>query len=458
MIASVLFVFGLMVTMVHGATWPLDGNKNPVSGAITTFWIDPQNLWYNRELINQGRKELRSALRRVIRFAEAALKDGTTYTVTRKADNMLPPSGDKHDFYSLARFYWPDATKPDGLPYARRDGELNPEAYDLPDATYLQVVIDDVFNLALAYFFTGNEAYAAHGAKRVRDMFLNPATKMNPNLNYANWIKGTDNGVVTGEQQIFSPGASTEMNKIYMLIDGINLLKNSQSFSSNDYNGMVDWFTEYLNWLQSSPRGYLDFSSPNNIGTWYDVQITALTFFIGRTDLASKQQQTTLQRLTQQMSADGSQPLELARASSWYFSNYNLEAYFVQIGFSQTTGLSVFNYETTDGKSVKKALEFMISFGLKSGAGWPAINRAAFDIKKLSQMCKQAFVVTKDTKYLESANQMQGGRAFIWNVNRLWAPHGAYDSLPNASMPSSSPLSAYVIMAAVSTLMMAGFF
>ena len=28
-----------------------------------------------------------------------------------------PGSGDKHDYMSQARYYWPDPSKPDGLPY-----------------------------------------------------------------------------------------------------------------------------------------------------------------------------------------------------------------------------------------------------------------------------------------------------------------------------------------------------
>ena len=29
----------------------------------------------------------------------------------------LPPSGDKHDYMSIAPYFWPDPSKPDGLPY-----------------------------------------------------------------------------------------------------------------------------------------------------------------------------------------------------------------------------------------------------------------------------------------------------------------------------------------------------
>ena len=41
---------------------------------------------------------------------------------------LLPPSGNKHDYFSLSPYWWPDSTKPDGLPYVRHDGVTNPES------------------------------------------------------------------------------------------------------------------------------------------------------------------------------------------------------------------------------------------------------------------------------------------------------------------------------------------
>ena len=65
----------------------------------------------------------------------------TTYEILKaEADRLLdaqplsvmmkektPASGDKHDYMSQARYYWPDPTKPNGLPYINRDGVSNPE-------------------------------------------------------------------------------------------------------------------------------------------------------------------------------------------------------------------------------------------------------------------------------------------------------------------------------------------
>ncbi len=52
-------------------------------------------------------------------------------------------------------------------------------------------------HLRLAYYFSENEMYAEHAAKLLRVWFLDPETRMNPNLNYAQAIKG---GMMEGEQ------------------------------------------------------------------------------------------------------------------------------------------------------------------------------------------------------------------------------------------------------------------
>src|SRR5436190_16431348 len=37
-------------------------------------------------------------------------------------------SGDKHDYFSQAPYFWPNPTNATGLPYIRKDGSRNPES------------------------------------------------------------------------------------------------------------------------------------------------------------------------------------------------------------------------------------------------------------------------------------------------------------------------------------------
>ena len=103
-----------------------------------------------------------------------------------------PGSGNKHDYMSLARYYWPDPTKPDGLPYISRDGESNPEL-DKFDRNRLGDTAGRVTTLALAWYFSNDEKYAQKATELLRVWFFNKDTRMNPNLEYAQVIMGRNN-------------------------------------------------------------------------------------------------------------------------------------------------------------------------------------------------------------------------------------------------------------------------
>lgn len=191
MLSHLVLVCAVLVQSSVGLVWPIDSKGSPVPGSIRTFYMNPVNLWSNRDLYKSGYRQLNPAVNRVIRRCKGALNDNTTYTVVSKPAHLVAPSNDVHDYYSLARYFWPNATTETGFPYVRADGFINPEMYLIPDVAYLDVMFHDVQHCSLAYFFSGNETYAEVAVRRLRDWFLVPETRMNPSLQYANWVKGT---------------------------------------------------------------------------------------------------------------------------------------------------------------------------------------------------------------------------------------------------------------------------
>src|SRR5258708_678699 len=159
--------------------------------APRVFLLNSQKLAETKQRIQSGDKTFDAALAKLEADARKALQQEPV-SVTTKAPT--PPSGDKHDYMSQAPYFWPDPSKPNGLPYIRRDGERNPELAKITDHHTLDLMEAAVRTLSLAYYFKGNEEYAAKAAVIVRAWFLDPATRMNPNLKYAQFIPAVNPG------------------------------------------------------------------------------------------------------------------------------------------------------------------------------------------------------------------------------------------------------------------------
>src|SRR3989442_3173438 len=145
------------------------------------FLLDAKQLAVNKQRVREGDKRLAPALSELRNEAHKALSAAPFSVVSKDA---TPPSGDKHDYMSQAPYFWPNPDTANHLPYVRRDGERNPEINKFPDHQSMDKMVSAVETLALAYYFEGDEAGADKVARLLRAWFLDPATRMNPNLEY----------------------------------------------------------------------------------------------------------------------------------------------------------------------------------------------------------------------------------------------------------------------------------
>ena len=192
---------------------------------------------------------------------------------------IMPPSGDRHDYVSQAPYWWPDPSKPDGKPYIRKDGERNPEISKITDRDNLGRLGDAVATLSLAYSYTGREEYAAHAARLVRVWFVDPATRMNPHLQFGQYIPGINQGRGIG---------IIETRNLPELLDGIMLISGSPAWTKADDEGLQAWMRAYLAWLVESSHGREESKNGNNHETWYDVQVAGLALYTGQVDVARR--------------------------------------------------------------------------------------------------------------------------------------------------------------------------
>jgi hypothetical protein len=337
--------------------------------------------------IQSGNKTFDAALTRLEADAHKALQQEPVSVVTKAT---TPPSGNKHDYMSQAPYFWPDPTKPNGLPYIRRDGERNPELDRITDHHTLDQMEAATRTLALAYYFQGNEEYAAKATQLLRAWFLDPATRMNPNLEYAQFIPGVNTGRGIG---------LIETRGLADVVDAIGLLAGSKAWTATDQRGLEDWYRKFLQWMLESKNGREENAAKNNHGTYYDVQATSFALFLGKKDLAKQIVETARQkRIALQIEPDGRQPLELVRTKAWSYSNGNLDGLMLLARLAENVDVDLWNYETRDGRSIRRAFEYLYPFAI-GDQKWTYQQLGGFDGKSLYPLMRRAAVHYRDEKF-----------------------------------------------------------
>jgi hypothetical protein len=326
--------------------------------APRVFVLDGAALEVTRARIRANDDDLRPALEQLKRDANQAIQAGPFSVVNKEA---TPPSGDKHDYMSQAPYWWPNPDTANGLPYVRRDGERNPEIYKNRNRLDLGEMIDAVETLALCYYFTSDNRYADRAAMLLRTWFLDPATRMNPHLEFGQHIPGVNTGRGAG---------LIETRLLVRVIDSLGLLAESHIWTETDQRGMEQWFGTFLKWTRESDLGRDEADNENNHGTYYDVQVVSFALFLNERELAEEVLRTVGAKRIAQVEPDGRQPLELARTKAWSYSVGNLAGLMTLARLGEHVGVDLWNLESPDGRSIRAALDFLAPYGVGERE-WP---------------------------------------------------------------------------------------
>lgn len=334
--------------------------------AVSLAFLSGEELQLTRaELQNhQAAPQTEQAWQQLKQAADRALKQPNP-SVTQKG--MLPPSGSRHDYLSLSAYWWPDPAKPNGLPWVRRDGEVNPASKnDQSDGVRLARFTADVQVLALAWYFSGDSRYAAKAQSMIRSWFIDPATRMNPNLNFAQGVPGKAQGRHTGvlDGRYFAT----------RVVDALQLLQDSPGWHQQDQVALHAWFSDYLDWLLHSKLAQGERDAPNNHGSWYAAQVAGIAWYLHQPQVIKQMVVLAQDKIAGQIRADGTQPMELARTRSFHYSYFNLQALTNVAQLAQRSGTGdLWHYHQHSG-SLLSALDYMAAFSDDSKI-WPWKNR-----------------------------------------------------------------------------------
>lgn len=392
-------------------------NSPPAAGISLphVFLLDAKHLAATRQRIRDGDKSFAPALNALADDAKSLLKTRPVSVMDKK---VTPPSGDKHDYMSQAPYFWPNPKTTNGLPYIRRDGERNPDINKISDHGNILGMPQNVETLALAFYFTGNEACAAKATELLRAWFLDPATRMNPNLLYAQAVLGVNEGRGIG---------LIESRGLAHVVDAVGLLAGSKAWTDADQHGLETWFDAFLHWMQESPNGRDEAAAKNNHGTYYDIQVASFAMFLGRWEYATNVlREVRTKRIAVQVEPDGRQPLELARTKAWSYSTANLGGLMSLAQLGEVVGVDLWNYQSPDGRGLRQAFDYLAPFATREKK-WPYQQLGGWSPGGFPSLARQAALHFPDVRYRQLAAKIAPAKPS--DRVRLTAPT-SNDTLP----------------------------
>jgi hypothetical protein len=373
-------------------------------GGRRTFLWRP--AWLNLIKAHDSAQALRD---RIVARAEAALA-GAAPSVMDKTGT--PPSGDKHDFLSWPMYWWSVGPKDPSGPeaYEARDGQVNPERTSRRfDSSSFAEMRSRVVTLSLGHFLTGDRRYSRKASELLAAWFVDPATAMNPNLDFSQAVPGKR-----------APFAIDGIGLV-QVIEAIGLLEASGDLAPDTQRGLETWFSRYVDWL-TGPRSPQDRGAANNIALSYDLQLVEAALFSGRIDVArSVIQALPQERLMKQVAADGSLPLEVVRANGLTYSLFTLQMMFQLADLGACVDVDLWSIPE-NGAGIRAALDFLVPFiGREDKWPYPQAKRSPDDIRQLREafrrLLAQAAWIYHEPRYLADAAALDADRS---NADQVW--------------------------------------
>jgi hypothetical protein len=294
---------------------------------------------------------------RILRKASAYL-EAAPRTVT--ADRCARSRGGVHDFYSEGDYWWPDPNKPNG-PFIRRDGETYPGLFVAHRQSMVRLS-DIIGTLASAYRLTQDARYVTQAVKHLKAWFVDPDTRMNPNLLYGQAIMGRSTGRSIG---IIDTLHLTEVAR------GTQILRVSSDFAQADQNAVESWFRAYLTWINTHPYGKKEKVHPNNHGVCWSMQAAAFADLVGDEEiLAWIRDQYKRVYLPGMMDSKGGFPAELKRTKPYGYSLFVIDAMAGVAQIASSPQEDLWHFALPDGRSMQRGLDFIVPY-IRDKSTWP---------------------------------------------------------------------------------------
>jgi len=293
----------------------------------------------------------------VLPAAEAYLQEKPQTITSVRASRS---AGGLHDYFSEGDYWWPNPKDPSG-PYIRRDGESNPANFVVHRDLLIRLSVR-MPALTTAWRLTGRRQFADHAMEHLHAWFVDPTTRMNPNLEYAQAIHGVDTGRSIG---------IIDTVHLVEVAQAAQVLAREQAIDAAVEAGTKHWFREYLAWLTTSDRGQQERDAKNNHGSCWLLQAAQFATCTGRQDVREDCRDRFRRTLVPgQIAANGSFPLELARTKPYSYSLFDLDILGMNARVLSDAHNNLWTWRSPEGRGLEAAFHFMVPYMANKGA-WP---------------------------------------------------------------------------------------
>lgn len=343
--------FFLLLLIILFPSWT-SGNNEKKTEVKELIHYDVALLNAVKSEISKGNSFFVSAYNSLISDANKELTKEAN-PVTNKT--QVPPSGSKNDYLSLAPYWWPNPDTDDGLPYVWRDGKVNPTTRgNNTDQVRLRNFFNALELLSFAWYFSDDIKYAHKVADLLNIWIVNSETRVNPHANFAQGIPGKNTGRKIG---------IIEWSSVYKVIAAMQMMEGV--LPDNTKTAVNKWLSEWSIWLRTSEFGKEESAMGNNHGTKYDFQVLGLLIYEGKkAEAINLLNDFKTKRIARQIEPDGKQPSELSRTKSVNYSTMNLWAHSQIAQMAWQLGVDLWDYESSDGRSIRRAYEFLLPYVL----------------------------------------------------------------------------------------------
>jgi hypothetical protein len=299
--------------------------------------------------------------------------------------------GAPHDYYSEAQ---PIADTGAAPPTGAKSNPASPPPFTAHrDALFTLGLA--VPALAAAHLLTGDDRYAEHAAVGLRAWFVDPATRMNPSLNFGQvMLTPAPDHVIVRNNSTFGAGpiAPTggrfegilETVPLVEIAQAIPFLASSPALGESDRKALHAWFAAYLLWLtapqDSGQRlAALARDQKNHHATSWLLQTCAYATLTAPEGTAPKSEDSALEilrhrfksiTLRAQISPEGTFPHELSSATPYRDSLFNLDMMAGVCHLLTNRFESVWDYQLEDGPGMRSVIAYHFPFIADRGL-WP---------------------------------------------------------------------------------------